>query len=196
VIQRPERALDWLMAASIIGWGVMGLIDQVTPVRAALAALDLTVAVLLIRRRLIHWGALTAWAHALPAVIAGGAAFKFAAPPEAWAVGPTLLFGVGTAWTIVSLIALGPSFAVLPAVGQVRDQGPYGVLRHPAYLGELVMVGACVWGAPSWPAAIAGALVPALLIPRILAEERLLGQDPTYASYRERVRWRLLPGVW
>lgn len=184
------------MAASVLGWGLMGLLDQVTPVRAAIATLDVTVAVLLVRRRLIHWGSLRAWALALPAVIAAGACFKLAAPPEAWGVGPALLFGAGTAWTVVSLIALGPSFAVLPAAGQVRDQGPYALLRHPAYLGELAMVAACVWGAPGWATAAAGVAVPALLIPRILAEERVLGHDPAYAAYRQRVRWRLLPWVW
>jgi len=30
---------------------------------------------------------------------------------------------------------------------------------------------------------------------RILAEERLLSQDPEYAAYMTTVRWRLIPGV-
>ena len=30
---------------------------------------------------------------------------------------------------------------------------------------------------------------------RILAEERLLGADPTYAAFKGSTRWRVLPGV-
>ena len=30
---------------------------------------------------------------------------------------------------------------------------------------------------------------------RILAEERLLSEDPEYADYMTKVRWRLIPGV-
>jgi hypothetical protein len=32
-------------------------------------------------------------------------------------------------------------------------------------------------------------------IPRILTEERLLGQDPRYREYQTVVRYRLIPGV-
>jgi protein-S-isoprenylcysteine O-methyltransferase Ste14 len=35
----------------------------------------------------------------------------------------------------------------------------------------------------------------AIQIPRILAEERLLGQDPEYQQYMQKVRSRLVPGV-
>jgi protein-S-isoprenylcysteine O-methyltransferase Ste14 len=30
---------------------------------------------------------------------------------------------------------------------------------------------------------------------RILAEERVLAQDPEYAEYMTKVKWRLIPGV-
>lgn len=35
----------------------------------------------------------------------------------------------------------------------------------------------------------------AIQIPRLLAEERLLSEDPAYRAYRSVVRWRLVPGV-
>jgi hypothetical protein len=38
-------------------------------------------------------------------------------------------------------------------------------------------------------------LVP-LLVLRIRAEEELLGELPEWGPFAERVRWRLLPGVW
>jgi protein-S-isoprenylcysteine O-methyltransferase Ste14 len=30
---------------------------------------------------------------------------------------------------------------------------------------------------------------------RLLAEERLLGQDPAYQEFSQKTRWRMLPGV-
>jgi len=32
-------------------------------------------------------------------------------------------------------------------------------------------------------------------IMRLLAEERLLGEDPEYRAYLDQVRWRLIPGL-
>jgi len=33
-------------------------------------------------------------------------------------------------------------------------------------------------------------------IGRALAEERLLARTAAYRAYREKVRWRLIPGLW
>ena len=37
--------------------------------------------------------------------------------------------------------------------------------------------------------------VDSALIVRTVYEERVLARDPAYASYRRRVKWRILPGV-
>jgi protein-S-isoprenylcysteine O-methyltransferase Ste14 len=39
------------------------------------------------------------------------------------------------------------------------------------------------------------ALAYCLQVPRLLAEERLLSQDPHYRAYQQAVRYRLLPGL-
>ena len=39
------------------------------------------------------------------------------------------------------------------------------------------------------------AVTVAVLYARALAEERLLQDDPEYRAYRERTRWRFLPGI-
>ena len=46
---------------------------------------------------------------------------------------------------------------------------------------------------PSMFNAAVAAVAIACLFPRILAEERLMGDS--YKTYAERVRWRFLPGV-
>ena len=84
------------------------------------------------------------------------------------------------------------------AEGQaLADTGPYAVVRHPMYLGGLIML-------LGTPLALDSALGMLLDIPMALAlawrltdEESLLRQDlPGYEDYHRRVRWRLVPGVW
>ena len=83
----------------------------------------------------------------------------------------------------------------LPALRDVAVHGPYRFVRHPGFLGEALMVGACCIAAMGALGALALPGLVAVLVPRIVAEERLLSTVPDYARYRERVRFRLLPGV-
>jgi protein-S-isoprenylcysteine O-methyltransferase Ste14 len=80
---------------------------------------------------------------------------------------------------------------------QVVDAGPYRVIRHPAYLGGmLVGPGMAIFLGSYW------ALIPALLtwialIMRTRAEDAMLMQNLAgYAQYAQRVRYRLFPGIW
>lgn len=75
--------------------------------------------------------------------------------------------------------------------------GLYGVVRHPMYLGALVMM----VGMPPALDSLWGLLVVAVALPvlaaRILDEEKMLRQElPGYPEYASRVRKRLVPGVW
>jgi protein-S-isoprenylcysteine O-methyltransferase Ste14 len=133
----------------------------------------------------------------LPSLIMSGAALKLAGPASSWVLAASLLFAGGGALTILSLTVLGRCFALLPAVRGVITAGPFRVVRHPAYAGEVAMVAACSIASsrPSfaWPAT---AIAAALLGARIIVEERLLAELPAYREYMNRVRFRLLPGVW
>jgi len=79
----------------------------------------------------------------------------------------------------------------------VVSSGPYGYVRHPGYAGWML---ACL----AMPVALGSplALAPVLLggvgfIVRTALEDRFLMRSlPGYAEYAERVRYRLLPGVW
>ena len=63
------------------------------------------------------------------------------------------------------------------------------------YLGYLfVHVGFLILTPSLWNVAVY-ALSFACQVVRILAEERLLGQDPSYRAFCGGVRYRLLPGV-
>lgn len=115
------------------------------------------------------------------------------APPGTWPTPHVVAFAVGALITCWALATLGRSFAVLPAPRRVVAAGPYRLVRHPAYAGELVM-----WAAACatlrWPVAVPLALAgAAALVVRIRAEERVLGADPAYRAYAATVRGRLVP---
>lgn len=79
----------------------------------------------------------------------------------------------------------------------VISGGPYRWLRHPGYAGALW----CYLATPffldaSW-ALIPAALIIVLLVLRTALEDRTLQQElPGYREYAQKVRYRLLPGVW
>jgi protein-S-isoprenylcysteine O-methyltransferase Ste14 len=87
-------------------------------------------------------------------------------------------------WLLVSVIALGRCFGVLPEARGLVTSGPYRFVRHPIYVGE---IGACAGLAVAAPtlgnAAVMGALVVAQTV-RMRLEERALTQAfPEYAEY-------------
>ena len=92
-------------------------------------------------------------------------------------------------------LVLRRSFGVAPANRGVKISGPYRFVRHPMYAGY-AMVHLAVMILMFHPINI---VIYAIgwwaQILRLLAEERLLGQDPAYAEYMQAVRWRLIPGL-
>jgi protein-S-isoprenylcysteine O-methyltransferase Ste14 len=79
----------------------------------------------------------------------------------------------------------------------VVSTGVYGVVRHPMYLGAILMfVGAPVLTGAASALGVGGAL-SLLLAVRIVDEEKLLALELAgYDEYRRRVRYRLVPFVW
>lgn len=80
---------------------------------------------------------------------------------------------------------------------QVISTGPYAVVRHPMYVGTLAMYLLSPIALGSWWAALCALPLIWVLVERIRNEEEVLVRDlPGYAEYRQRVRHRLVPGVW
>jgi protein-S-isoprenylcysteine O-methyltransferase Ste14 len=108
-----------------------------------------------------------------------------------------ILYVVGCILRIAPVFVLGRRFSGLVAIQeghQLVTDGPYRVIRHPSYLGLLVILFG--WSL-AFRSAI-GVLVSLLLIPPLVArmnsEEALLESEfgERYAEYRRRT-WRLLP---
>jgi protein-S-isoprenylcysteine O-methyltransferase Ste14 len=80
---------------------------------------------------------------------------------------------------------------------KVISTGPYAWVRHPMYSGAILYF----IGAPlllgSWYALAIGILLIGILALRSVWEEQTLATElEGYADYAQRVRYRLVPGVW
>jgi protein-S-isoprenylcysteine O-methyltransferase Ste14 len=75
--------------------------------------------------------------------------------------------------------------------------GPYALVRHPKYVGDIfLIVGIPLALGSWWGLAFLVLIVPALAW-RILDEEKLLKKDlPGYVEYTQKVRYRLVPYLW
>src|SRR4029079_11801414 len=80
---------------------------------------------------------------------------------------------------------------------KVISTGPYALVRHPMYVGVLVMIIGVPLALGSWWGLAVVALIMPVLIWRILDEERLLKHDlPGYTEYTHQVQYRLVPYLW
>ncbi len=190
------------MGASVLSWGVLGIVrampsDRITVVRIGITAIHVLVALLFIRRiPFSRQTGLTGVLLCLPSFLAGGILFRLSANPSVWPWYAQTVFALGWLLAVVTLANLGRSFAVMPAVRRLVTTGVYSRLRHPAYLGELLMAMACVLATRSLPAAAAFAVVLPLMVLRIVVEERLWQTDSSYRNYAQQVKYRLVPFIW
>jgi protein-S-isoprenylcysteine O-methyltransferase Ste14 len=101
----------------------------------------------------------------------------------------------GSVWSLWAIRHLSTCLSVVPQARRLVDTGPYLLVRHPLYLGEVVAVtGFAVRGGHLSHVVVVLALLT-LQIYRAMREEALLaGQVPGYAGYAART-WRIVPGV-
>jgi protein-S-isoprenylcysteine O-methyltransferase Ste14 len=111
-----------------------------------------------------------------------------------WASDALLLGGM--LFSIASVAVLGRCFGVLPDVRGLVTRGPYRLVRHPLYLGELTAaLGLAVGSGRTALAAAAWCVCLAVQLVRTRYEEDgLRAEFPEYVTYAERTP-RLIPGL-
>jgi protein-S-isoprenylcysteine O-methyltransferase Ste14 len=123
-----------------------------------------------------------------------------------WSQVPTPIIVVGDVLValglaMAQLVVIQNSYAgatiTVEAEQKVVSTGLYGLVRHPMYVGTLVMMIGTPLALDSYWGLLA--IVPAIpvLAARIDDEEKMLRHElDGYDEYMEKVRYRLVPGVW
>jgi len=101
----------------------------------------------------------------------------------------------GFSLQIAAKLTLLRSFGLVPANRGVKIGGPYKFIRHPMYAGYLLThIGFFLVHPSFWNFAVYAIALTAQCF-RLLAEERLLKQDPLYVTFMATTRYRLIPFV-
>lgn len=80
---------------------------------------------------------------------------------------------------------------------QVISSGPYTLVRHPMYLGAMLMYLASPLALGSYWAMLPAVLFIPILVARILNEEKVLERElKGYQEYMQKVKYRLIPCLW
>lgn len=197
VLDGAERLLvlalyGWLVARLVIGYGHDGRLANLL----LLPSEGLVVVFMLLRRRASeisrHPGEwlLAIAATCIPMLVTPGVG-NSPIPP---AVGATVLL-MGLLVQVHAKVTLGRSIGCIPANRGLKLAGPYRFVRHPMYAGYLLSHMAFLAMNPTpWNLALYAACY-GLQVPRLLAEERLLGRDARYREYQADVRHRIIPGI-
>lgn len=130
--------------------------------------------------------------------------FRFGWPPAVSAglqVAGFVAYALG--WGVhLWAMAANRFFALAVRIQHDRGQtvvttGPYRFVRHPGYTGGIMITLAAALLLGSAWALIPGALGALLLVIRTILEDQTLQRELAgYQAYAQRVRFRLLPGVW
>jgi len=79
----------------------------------------------------------------------------------------------------------------------VVTDGPYRYVRHPTYIGTILSWVCAALALGSWLALVPVVLIAATFTVRTALEDRALQEELAgYKEYAQRVRYRLLPGIW
>lgn len=80
---------------------------------------------------------------------------------------------------------------------EVVRTGPYSVVRHPMYAAIIPLYFFSPLALGSYWALLPAAVIPIVIVVRILNEEKVLGENlEGYIEYTRQVKYRLLPGIW
>jgi protein-S-isoprenylcysteine O-methyltransferase Ste14 len=119
-------------------------------------------------------------------------------PPAVSLIGDALFaIGLGIALFAVIQNSYAASNVTVESDQKLVSTGLYGLVRHPMYMGAMMMVAGMPLALDSWWGL--AVLVPVVILyaVRILDEEKLLTRElDGYREYTDKVHHRLVPYVW
>ena len=105
--------------------------------------------------------------------------------------------GLGMAQLVVIQNSYAAATITVEADQKVVSTGLYGLVRHPMYVGTLIMMVGTPLALDSYWGLLAIVLALPVLAARIEDEEKMLRQElDGYDEYTRKVHYRLVPGVW
>jgi protein-S-isoprenylcysteine O-methyltransferase Ste14 len=105
--------------------------------------------------------------------------------------------GIGLAYLVIAQNNYAAATITVEEGQELVSTGLYGIVRHPMYVGALIMTVGTPLALGSWWGLLT--LVPAVLVfvARILDEEKAMREDLAgYPEYMAKVPYRLMPGLW
>ena len=125
--------------------------------------------------------------------------FGWSSVPQSLVAAGTMLVVIG--YTIIFFVykenTYGSATIEVAQDQKVISTGPYSVVRHPMYAGALFYLIGTPLALGSWWGLVPFLATLPFLIWRIFDEEAFLTRSlPGYAEYLNKVRYRLVPGVW
>lgn len=185
-------AVLWLSGSGLIAWRSPGLIrERMRPGAGALEGMGEEIAL---------YGVPAAAHRLLAAADRPGAPF--------WRPMPAALQGFGyVGYALSNLIVIwaeltNPYFSSAVRVQAERGQhvissGPYALIRHPGYASGIALFISSAFALGSWSSLAPSIIFSTLIVRRMRMEDRFLQANlQGYRHYAERVRFRLVPGVW
>jgi protein-S-isoprenylcysteine O-methyltransferase Ste14 len=121
--------------------------------------------------------------------------------PFSLVIAGTVVFLVGNAF-IAWTMGENPFLERTVRIQEDRKQfvittGPYGIVRHPMYMGFLISSLGWPLVLGSWWGFVPVVLMDIAFVVRTYHEDRMLHDElPGYREYAAKTRYRLLPGVW
>ncbi len=123
-----------------------------------------------------------------------------------WSMVPTHVVALGDILVVLGLYAVFLVFkentfaAATIGVGleqKVISTGPYALVRHPMYIGALLMLVGVPFALGSWWGLLGMVPMTLLIVVRLLDEEKFLAINLAgYSEYQRKVRYHLVPMIW
>lgn len=207
IASRRDLPMLWAYSAVISGLGLVGTF-AIPPGLARERrraffgrAADLQGPAVLDRKIMMLLGAPSYVAHIVIAALDVGRFHWSDSVPFGLQLAALVVFAIS--WSLaIWAVAVNPFFSSVVRIQNDRGHvlitaGPYRYVRHPGYVGAILGMPASAIALGSWLSLVPAAIVSLLVLRRVVLEDAFLKDHlDGYTHYMERVRYRLLPGIW